>query len=105
MYTSLFVILGNFVGTIGVVVNPQAAGFVVFAMGSNDLATESVFDGRAVVAVVAIPFNPVILVNIKLHGVYPLIGDSLKSVCVAPAFSVTGAILTATLLGTSLLLV
>lgn len=69
--TPLLVVFFDFVGAIGVVVNPKTAGFVVFTVGSDDLAPKAVHDFLTTVAVVAVAFNPVILVDVELHGDCP----------------------------------
>ena len=86
--TPLLVVFFDFIGAIGVVVNPQIACLVVFAMACDDLAPKAVHDFLTTVAVVAVAFNPVILVDIKLHGDCPLTGRFVEPVCVVRAVSV-----------------
>ena len=65
-------VFGDVVGAIHVVVNPQAAGLVVFAVLGDDFNLEAVLYGFAVVTVVAVPIDPVELVDVELHGMYLL---------------------------------
>lgn len=64
----------DFVGTIEIVINPKAAGLVVFAMAGDDLAAKTGFNvfGATVVTVAT---DPVILAGLKLHCGFLLIGD------------------------------
>lgn len=50
------------------VVDPQAAGLVVFAVLCNDLALESVHEFTVMIAVAAIARDPIVPVDVEIHG-------------------------------------